>query len=1196
MSAAIHRHSWLPKLLLVLAASLSAADEPAAKDHVLRGVVKDREGKPVAAAKVWALSSQLFGGTDQYDTDQTDADGCFTLTIPARWLEGIATQRQELAIVAYCQGHGIGGLVFYREASLPDEPLEILLPPVANMALEILAPDGKPLAGAMVKPATFQCDTIYTTLTESQAKQQAKQWRIEARQTPWGIVASRFPAPLPPEISTALSAKTDDRGRATLTTVSPADLYGIAVETQSHSTQNFSRLTPFASAEPLSSIKLLPLAELTGELKGSPEDVGGRKIRLISYPAAPAGTKIYGNMQQTVTTDAEGKFRTAIMEGTIIALPEWDIKSPLRPVPPEQFAARAGAKNHLEIPIVDAVKVYGYVRDAATGKGIPGIHLGVASWIQSEPLVTDENGRYETMSAPGTSAALPTNSTGWIPANKTPTLTQEKISGKEFELKPILLHRAVVLTGTVVDEEGQSVPDAKVQAAWLGYSHTLSRDDLNSAAVKTAANGSFTIGGIDPASECRVTAEKGTAFTSAVQIVKGQAPPLTLSVSDKNGVRLEGRVVDAAGKPVAGAKLQLWHQPWRPDYYDAASDRANVPAGDDWKTDSAGRFTSPALRPDGKYRVSLVDPRYEPSQTAWLDAASGKVPPLDDLLARKLGEHLGTVADRDGKPIAGAKVVFQGGGKRIEGDADDQGKFKLSPAPDGPGMLFVSKEGFRFHGRRLNTFGQPLSIKLATVGQPYGEKLEVKPPTISIEKRRELACKLADDLIKQIGLDLSGEQRMQVLMELAKADPQAALDRVEKKQFLVPMMNDAVRFQASRTMMADSAEEALELIDGLTTFPHMQVMTYAEIAAALPAEKRDRKLEILAEALVKAQAIKEPGFRLASIAKVGEALLDAGEKERGKKLLLENAESAKKLNKAGYDAFLRGMYAEELAQVDLETALAMVKEINDYGEKTRHLGNIAHELAAIDPAQAERVLESMPPPPADSRIIWSKDSDAVKVCYRMAKVDLPRAVKIAGGCADPFHKAHAHGAIAVAIAKSDARQAADYMRLAFESLDEAAHPGRELPVSAGNFGNVGGWLVWQAQQIDPELGAEMLWRLLAVLPEEPNADPQKTWRDTEGLSSAAMFLSLMDESLARTLLTRLERSQNLAYSRTWLPAWGLVDPEKAFEKASAPADQANPGGRRAQLIGAMAATGEQRLKTIHYNAGLWRIDVEDLDQ
>ena len=1169
-----------------------AADDLQSQNQIRKGIVKDQQGQPVAGAQVWAIAAPQLPGRDVIERATTDAGGQFKVIVADPLGDRPAAYQPYLGILARHENHGIGALAFFREGGVPERPLEIVLPAAARAAVQVLDPDGKPLADASVKAASIHAETIYVNLSEGQARQNAKQFAMEPRKTPWGFVAARFPVPLPTEVAQELLAQTDAQGRATLA-VSHADLYSVSVEAPGYGEQHFSRTTLFAKDEqPLETIKLQPVVELTGQLIGDGNQVAGKEFHLQSYGTIPAGSKNYGSVQTTVTTDGEGRFQALVLEGQVMAYFQWDAKSSLRPTPPEQFVTKRGGKNHMEIPLVPAVKIFGFIHDAETGKGVAGMRVFVWNWMGSEPLTTDESGRYETAGAPGPARVVPVFTDVWFPADKSLQITQENVSAPEHQLKPVRVQRAATLVGTVVDHAGEPIADASVAASWFGYSRVLSRADLNSELVKTDAEGKFTVRGIDPTSECRVTAEKGNAFTAAAQIIKGETEPLTLEVSEKHGWKLAGRIVDASGKPVAGARLELWRRPWAPQYHEIVPELVDL---EDWKTDEQGRFAAPAMRPDGHYRVALVDPRYEPSQTAWIDASGGKSTQVPDLLARKLGEHLGVVKDGSGKPVSGAMVVFQGGGKRIEAKTDDEGKFKLSPAPDGPGMLFVSKQGCRFHGRRLQTFGQPVAIKLANVGEPYGEKLVAKPAAVSLEKRRELALKLADELIKQIGLDLSGEQRYQILLEVAKVDPQAALERVEKKRFLVGMMNDGVRFQAARTLMAESPEEAIELVEGITSFQHMQVMTYADVAASLPPDQRDRKLELLAEALVKAQGIKEAGFRLISIAKVAEGLLDMSEKERGASLLKDHADSAKKLNKAGYDAFLRGMYAEELAQVDLESALAMDNEINDYSEKVRHLGNIAHELAAIRPAEAERILRMIPPPPEGSNILQAVDPAVVRACYRMAKVDLARAKELAAKCLDPFYKAHAHGAIAVAISKDDAKQAADLMRKAFDSLDDAALSDKALPVSGGNAGNVGGWLVWQAQQIDPELGAEMLWRLLAVLPEEPSSDPQKTWRDTEGLGAAAMFLSLIDESLARDLLSRLKPTLTAAHGRSYLPAWGLIDPENAKEKAKAAGDEASLAGRKRQLIGAIGASGEQRLKIIHYHAGLWRIDVEDID-
>ena len=92
---------------------------------------------------------------------------------------------------------------------------------------------------------------------------------------------------------------------------------------------------------------------------------------------------------------------------------------------------------------------------------------------------------------------------------------------------------------------------------------------------------------------------------------------------------------------------------------------------------------------------------------------------------------------------------------------------------------------------------------------------------------------------------------------------------------------------------------------------------------------------------------------------IADALLDLGEKERGTKLLLENVETARKFNRTGFDAYLRGAFAEKLARADLDAALSLTKEIDDYFERTRHLGNIAHEIAAARLAMRKKSLRNI---------------------------------------------------------------------------------------------------------------------------------------------------------------------------------------------------------------------------------------------
>ena len=98
-------------------------------------------------------------------------------------------------------------------------------------------------------------------------------------------------------------------------------------------------------------------------------------------------------------------------------------------------------------------------------------------------------------------------------------------------------------------------------------------------------------------------------------------------------------------------------------------------------------------------------------------------------------------------------------------------------------------------------------------------------------------------------------------------------------------------------------------------------------------------------------------------------------------------------------------------QIDLEAALALTKDLADAREFDRHHGNIAHELAGRDPAQAERVLAMV-------KDRFQRDHYAVRVVYRMAPLDLARARRLAESISDECLKGYALGMMALRLAEA----------------------------------------------------------------------------------------------------------------------------------------------------------------------------------
>ena len=165
-----------------------------------------------------------------------------------------------------------------------------------------------------------------------------------------------------------------------------------------------------------------------------------------------------------------------------------------------------------------------------------------------------------------------------------------------------------------------------------------------------------------------------------------------------------------------------------------------------------------------------------------------------------------------------------------------------------------------------------------------------------------------------------------------------------------------IGLQLANGLMEESVDEALAVLEGLED-PGAKAIGFIDASKKLGDRDRARALEVLDRALLNARAAKEPdGIKLLLMGQVAEGFLDLGQAERGRALLREGEAMAKQLPRAGWVGYARGAFAEELVQIDLEAALALTKELADADEFDRHHGNIAHELAGRDPAQAERVL------------------------------------------------------------------------------------------------------------------------------------------------------------------------------------------------------------------------------------------------
>ena len=215
------------------------------------------------------------------------------------------------------------------------------------------------------------------------------------------------------------------------------------------------------------------------------------------------------------------------------------------------------------------------------------------------------------------------------------TTSELAIVGANIQ-RDLQLEPAGSLAGRVVGRPGgEPVPAASVQARSIeGWSLGRSR------AVESDGEGRFRLDGLTPGDFVVEARAAGRAGRSApVRVTPGpSAPELVVELAD--GLALDGRVVDAAGRPVAGAQLTAWSRDGGPPA------EATSAAG--------GRFRIEGLLP-GRYELRAMGPQATRTRAAMKLVNRD----LTGLELRLEGQVIvmGQVIDPSGGTVAGARVM-----------------------------------------------------------------------------------------------------------------------------------------------------------------------------------------------------------------------------------------------------------------------------------------------------------------------------------------------------------------------------------------------------------------------------------------------------------------------------------------------------------------------------------------------------------
>ncbi|WP_435016306.1 MSCRAMM family protein [Tundrisphaera sp. TA3] len=1084
----------------------------------LVGAVVDDAGAPVVGAEL-ILTGSKIGAAPVVARVQSGEGGRFRLDRPA----DLSATNPYVVPTLWAYVPGRRAAVMKYPGALPgaDEAVRVVLGAPAKSEFRVEGPDGKPVAGARVN-----------------------------------VQGIKGAPTMPEAISDLAERTTGPDGVATIEAFD--DAVYVDVIAKGYGTQP--RRFDDAPAGPRRVVLIKP-AGLKGRLVPDGGDASlsrGWKVRAWTYEDgdAPGARRMVGYGETNIGDDGRFDLPELVPGSLSLSLITPDGLDAL-PEIPRAPVVHPDKENTLEIPIRRASRIVGKVVEHGTGKPVSGmqVHLFRPGASQGADSTTDADGHFSFLSLAGKARIWgPTVPEGYVSAGgiKNDDIPVPEGGARVEAGTYELLRAAAPLKGEVRDEAGRPVAGAAVQARWsassaigkLSYSAQATSDD----------RGAFTLAGLAPKARVEITARgRGLATNEPTVADVGAAGPVVVTVLPRPMVAVAGRVLGPGGVPIAGANVRITEREVRPGL--TAAPRQVYSSGmGQLRTGPDGAFRS-AQELDREHRAYQVDinaPGYESGRTAMIEAGEGDVLTFPDVTLRRiLATRIvtGRVVDRENKPVAGATVFHAWDGpRRTQATTDDGGGFRLAGIYAGPALVFAEAEGFRFGGAVVGE--GPVEVRLARVGEPPIVALKTLPPTMTRAEERALGRELIEPVLAEARHGTLENAVAQVIPALARLDP----DRVEE------MIEDRVVGQPAAALAAvmlarfeDDPGRAVATIEA-DGDPASRGFGFLALADAVPASDARRR-EFLDRALAEARRADAGGAKAELLGQIADRWLDLGDVARATPVL-RDGQAAIAATPGNRFSYQDETFAEVLAAVDLPAARAIFERKGQPNvsppskdEVRRHLGKALTRIAAVDPAEAERLL----PEASGGPNLDDHDDLTFRVAVAMGRADPERAKRLLGAVGkdpkrDPVFSRpglapYGLGLIAARRADVDPAGARAMLDEAFAGLVAIARRGNSH--SGPGESALMASLLPAVERLDPERLPERLW--LAASCRTPR--PQEIQlHDVSRMAALALLVSRYDPAMAAAIVApALDR----------LPA--LLDRTSHF------------GGNDTQLFGLLAA-------------------------
>lgn len=489
----------------------------------------------------------------------------------------------------------------------------------------------------------------------------------------------------------------------------------------------------------------------SGELTSDPQTlVSGRTDRMgtATFEVRP------GRIQMVMAMHPGGS--SGMWAGEALGLPG-SMKGP------ENGTVKAG-RQEMTFRMSEALLVHGKVT-GPDGEPVAGARVFALAGFQfGKPAVTDEAGAYRLRVGAGSALIVFVRAEGYV-QNEPSTVKPPTSSEARTITHDIVLERAGVVTGRVVDAKGLPVAGAQVRAQGDSQGMGVFPALLSDTSGITGREGRYVLDGVGPGDEVRVVARHP-------DFVDAASPPFAVEsggsirakdVILKGGLVLEIHVADPRGAPLPGARVELKYQRadeivW--DFMEGMRSSASL------RTDRGGRARQERV-PPGVVTITASHPDFA-AGISEVEVGEGDTSPVR--VEVELSEPMviaGRVVDEAGKAVKGAFVnvnsVAVPAITRMETTNAD-GAFRIGNLPVGAADVHVMATGYRGYQAAVSEGTESLLVRLeAEDPESQARRAELRA------RMNEVAGRLAsasndeerDAITKEmqaIGIELAGLQ------------------------------------------------------------------------------------------------------------------------------------------------------------------------------------------------------------------------------------------------------------------------------------------------------------------------------------------------------------------------------------------------------------------------------------------------------